>query len=174
KVIAGADGAGGHDSGEVASSAFLQGIHARVAERAWEGKLPQAKELFEEGRKAVDLQVYLPERAHEKGATGTGAVIVIVGNQAMIATAGDALVVLSRRQADGTYQSEGYSNADSIPPHVITNGIHVKMPKQDKDMSDPNEDPFSYAREARLYGVKDLKPGDRFLVGSDGLYNNLI
>jgi hypothetical protein len=91
----------------------------------------------------------------------------------MIATAGDSLVILSRKQEDGSYQSEGYSNSRIIIRPYAEQRIHIKIPRT-HDSDDADENPFSYSDEPRLYGVPDLKPGDRFTLGSDGFLNNIL
>lgn len=169
KVLAGADGAGGEGgpgADAVASSAFLQGVHARVAEAAREGKVATAKEIFEAGVAAVELQRNQADRnpPGQKGmrtATGAGAVIVVVGNEAMVASVGDATVFLARPNAEGSYDILGYSNVDGVPLpdgqggwiyNQIARGIHQYEPS--------------------LYRVTDLQPGDRFLIASDGFHEN--
>ena len=169
KVLAGADGAGGEGgpgAGAVASSAFLQGVHARVAEAAREGKVATAKEIFEAGVAAVELQRSQADRNPQgqmgmRTATGAGAVIVVVGNEAMVASVGDATVFLGRPNAEGGYDIQGYSNVDGIPIangqggwnyNQIVRGIHQYEPS--------------------LYRVTDLQPGDRFLIASDGFHEN--
>ncbi len=169
KVLAGADGAGGEGgpgAGAVASSSFLQGVHARVAEAAREGKVATAKEIFEAGVAAVELQRSQADRNPQgqqgmRTATGAGAVIVVVGNEAMVASVGDATVFLGRPNAEGGYDILGYSNVDGIPIpngnggwnfNQIVRGIHQYEPS--------------------LYRVTDLQPGDRFLIASDGFHEN--
>ncbi len=169
KVLAGADGAGGEGgpgAGAVASSAFLQGVHARVAEAAREGKIATAKEIFEAGVAAVELQRSQADRNPQgqqgmRTATGAGAVIVVIGNEAMVASVGDATVFLGRPNAEGGYDILGYSNVDGIPMpngqggwnfNQIVRGIHQYEPS--------------------LYRVTDLQPGDRFLIASDGFHEN--
>lgn len=153
KVIAGADGAGGMGGGDVASSAFLQGVHARVAQATARGEVPLAADLFADGYKAVAKQKELGDE-RSKNATGTGAIVVIVGDQATIATAGDAMVALSRKQADGSYETLGYSHIDNHASSIIANGISSNMPG--------------------LYVVRGLQNGDRFTIGSDGAWENLL
>lgn len=176
KVLAGADGAGGEKRGDLAT-VFLQGVHAVVAEAAYKGQVPTAKELFVGGRQAVDAQhdFHGIKRAPHSHVTGTGAVVVVIGNQAMIATAGDALVTFSRRQADGSYRSEGYSNSDSIPfGNQITNGIHLRslVELDEDDMGHEGSEPIvQEAPPPNLYQIRNLRPGDRFTLGSDGFYN---
>ncbi len=153
KIIAGSDGAGGMGGGDVASSAFLQGIHARVAQDAAQGKIPLAGELFADGSRALAKQKELGV-TKSKDATGTGAVVVIVGDQATIATAGDAMVALSRRQAGGLYETVGYTHIDNYKSSLLANAINSNIPG--------------------LYVVKGLKPGDRFTIGSDGAWENLL
>lgn len=163
KVLAGADGAGGMGSpgsGAVASSAFLQGTHARVVEAAREGRVPTAQELFEAGVKAVEIQRQQPDRPGMEEATGAGAVIVIVGNEAMVASAGDATVFLGRPDAQGQYEIVGYSNVGIIPINLDGRGWRYN-----------NLSRGIHHYEPSLYRVT-LQPGDRFLIASDGFHEN--
>jgi len=153
KIIAGSDGAGGAGGGDVASSAFLQGVHAQAAKAIGEGRAPTADELFKSGMLALNEQKkHAGPRA--KRATGTGAIVVIVGDTAMIATAGDAMVAHSRRLPNGDYQTLGYTHIDNAASNIITNSVSANMPN--------------------LYVVKGLQPGDRFTIASDGGWENLL
>ncbi len=158
KVIAGADGAGGEGGGDVASSAWLQGIHAGVAEAAREGRVPLAGELFEQGVTAVQFQRNRPLISPRAGkATGAGSVIVLVGDQATIATAGDSMVVFASPTENGVCKSVGYTDVDSVGSHsaMIMMGIDG-------------------AGGRHLYHVSGLAPRSRFVFGSDGLLENTI
>lgn len=152
KILAGSDGAGGHVSGEVASSAFLQGVHAAVADAARDETIPTAGTLFEHGKAAVLKQLELnPE---SRGATGTGAVIVVVGNQAMIASAGDSMVTFLRKNTSGLYETVGYTDTELLPQgYTLGNSV----------LGSPT-----------LYLVENLRPSDRLFIGSDGLWENLL
>lgn len=158
KIIAGADGAGGMGGGDIASSAFLQGIHASAAEWIQKaqtvGDLPFADQFFLQGVRAVLTQRSQPYRERAFQATGAAGVIVIVGSQATIATAGDAMVTLSRTTPEGTYKTVGHSNVDNSTEWYLTNGIAENFPW--------------------IYQVVDLRPGDRITLGSDGFWENLI
>ncbi len=173
KIVAGADGAGGHGGGWIASSVFLHGVHARVAEAAREGRTPLAGELFEAGVKAQDAQKALAKEAVSElvkaenpdhtairmkrlyaDSTGTGYVIVIVGDQATVATAGDAMVTWSRPTAEGRFETLGFSDVEVIGSSVISNAISVNQPK--------------------LYHIEGLKTGDRLTGGSDGGWEGLV
>ncbi len=164
KVMVVADGAGGMGSGDVASSAFLQGIHARVAAAAAQGAAELlAGDLAASGVAAVKKQIELgaADGTASPGATGSCAVIVVVGNQATIATAADATVLYSKAMPDGSRRVVSYSAADYMEvngPHGpikrITAGIH-------------KEAGFHY------YVVNDVGDGDSFTTGSDGFHENV-
>ncbi|HEX5033359.1 MAG TPA: hypothetical protein VFW62_02660, partial [bacterium] len=128
KVIAGADGAGGMGGGDVASSSWLQGINAQAAKATAEGRVPTADELFKAGMMALaEQKKHAGPRAKE--ATGAGGVVVIVGDQAMIATAGDAMVAFSRRKPNGDYETTGYSHIDNMGSGVLVNAISANTPQ---------------------------------------------
>ncbi len=156
KVFAGADGAGGMGGGEIVSSAFLQGIHAGVLDALAEGKIPTAGELHLQGAKTGEFQKLQPDRAATASrATGAGAVVVVVGDQASIATVGDATVIHQRLDAEGQYETLGYTNVDVIQnKSTISKGIHEYVP--------------------RLYHITGMKKGDRFIFGSDGFWENIL
>ncbi|HKY62117.1 MAG TPA: FHA domain-containing protein [bacterium] len=173
KVLAGSDGAGGHESGDLASSSFLQGVHARVAEAVHEGRIPSAGELFEHGELALSRQKPEPtaQEEHAEGGklsdpTGTGAVIVMVGNEATIATKGDSNILWARPNAAGEFEVLGITETDATAGDIgklnirkynnIVRGIGIE--------SNPA------TKSPRLYGVQGIRQGDRVLIGSDGFW----
>jgi len=162
KIISGADGAGGMGGGDLASSSFLQGIHAAVHEAAAHGRSDlTAGELFEAGNQAVLFQKNQPDRQKAQAATGSAGVIVVIGNVVTVATVGDAMFIHSRRQADGSQRIMGYSDADHM--HAQYFGDRGKGLTRGIGMDDePRRKPHLYAFVAQ--------PDDRFGFGSDGLH----
>ncbi len=173
KIKAWADGMGGMGdpgTGAIASSAFLQGVHAAVTEILREGRVPTPEELYQAGNLAMQFQrsradLNPPIKGPKGAADGSaaGGIMVTVGNEAMIVTAGDATVFHARPDGEGNYEILGYSNVDVIPVpngsggfayNNVTKGFHQDM--------------------GRLYHISGLKPGDRIILGSDGLWENLL
>ncbi|HEX5034039.1 MAG TPA: hypothetical protein VFW62_06120, partial [bacterium] len=173
KILVGSDGAGGHKSGDLASGSFLQGVHARVAEAAHEGRIPSAGELFEHGELALAKQK--PESAAQEEPaqndklnepTGTGAVIVMVGNEATIASKGDSNILWARPNAAGEFEVLGITETDATFGNIgqlnarkynnIVRGIGIELNSETKD--------------PHLYGVQGIRQGDRILIGSDGFW----
>ncbi|HKX11692.1 MAG TPA: hypothetical protein VJP40_00975, partial [bacterium] len=176
KVLAGADGAGGHQGGDVASSAFIQGVHARIHEAASQGKLPTAVELFEHGERALGKQKeYLPqptEEQLEKGdyapPTGAASVVVIVGDEATVASKGDSNVLWARAGHDGEFEVLGVTEADArmgYPPvqRKYNNLVRGLGYESKPELGKPHH-----------YRIQGIKPGDRLLVASDGFYGALV
>ncbi len=152
KVIAGSDGAGGHFGGAVVSSAFLQGVHAGLADAAFLGDIPNADTLFAHGSQAAEKQRSFD--VEMRNAIATGAVIIIVGNQATVATAGDSMATHLTWNEAGFYQTAGYSEVEIFDQTRLGNDITSGHPK--------------------LYRIPHLKPEDRLIIGSDGLWENLL
>lgn len=170
KIIAGADGAGGMGGGALASSSFLQGIHAAVHEAAAKARADlTAGELFGAGNEAVILQKSQNDRPGAKNATGSAGVIVMIGNVATIATIGDATVLHGRRQANGSHRVVGYSDVDHMEslgdPNLRANWrgsdkVIIRGIGMTGDSGTPH-----------YYHVV-VEPGDRFAMGSDGLHEH--
>lgn len=170
KIMAGADGAGGMGGGDLASSSFLQGIHAAVHQAAAEGRNNlTAEELFQAGQEAVLFQKNQSDRPEAAKATGSAGIIVVIGNQATIATIGDAMVVHGRKQYDGSYRVTGYSDVQ----HLDTLGNEAL--RQQLNFAQHGKAIIKgiglegFQGQPRLY-AQTMKPGDRFAFGSDGLH----
>lgn len=99
KVLAWADGMGGTLRGDLGGSAYLQGVAAACARAAFDGTLLSAEDLFSEGSVALHEQVHrlksIMGMVEEPGsiANAVGGVVVMVGDDATIASAGDALML---------------------------------------------------------------------------------
>jgi len=173
KVKAWADGMGGMGdpgSGSIASSAFLQGVHAALTEIVRSGRVPTPEELYQAGNLAMMFQraradLNPPQQGIKGAADGSaaGGIVVTVGNQAMVVTSGDATVFHARPDGEGNYEIVGYSNVDVIP---VPNGVGgYQFNHVTKGFHEPM---------GRLYRISGLKAGDRIIIGSDGLWENLL
>ncbi|HSA58750.1 MAG TPA: FHA domain-containing protein [bacterium] len=157
KIIAISDGAGGEgQTGFVASSAFLQAVHARTVEASMNGQAVLAGDLLESGRAGLYKQNELG--VSDGRAKATGSIVVVVGNTATVATIGDSTVLHSERRPDGTFRTARYSAADytEVGPLKSTGLIGAK--------DEPN---------AHLYYIGDVQPGSVFTMSSDGGHENI-
>lgn len=157
KIIAVSDGAGGEgQTGFVASSAFLQAVHARTAEASLNGEAVLAGDLFESGRAGLYKQNEL--RVGDGRAKATGSIVVVVGNTATVATVGDSTVLHSERRPDGSFRTVRYSAAD-----------YMEMgPLKSTGLIGAKEEP-----RAHLYYIGDVTPGSIFTMSSDGGHENI-
>ncbi len=171
RVIAGADGLGGAEQGELASSAFLQGVHAAVARAAAQGRIPLAGELFDAGAEALGRQIHFlidqmlqeaqqnrlaPEVIQKflEGIPDTvGSVVVAAGDQATIATAGDFLGTYHSPRSNGTLEVQGHTPLDTFDDTVVMRTVGM--------------------RGKRLFSAK-LTPGSYLVFGSDGAFDCLL
>lgn len=159
------DGAGGEGGGNTASSGFLQGVHARVVESAYNGLIPDARDLFIQGAHAVEVQK--EANGSVPKATGTGMIAVLIGDQGTVATAGDSPLIWQRPLADGSFETRGYTNLDIFPAkNVITQGVAM--------VKDPDDPDGPKSAQFNVYKLEGLRKGDRLYSGSDGNLENII
>lgn len=158
-VMVGADGIGGAEMGEMASSAALQGIHAAVVEAVAEGRIPLAHDLFEAASQALQAQIGFHEAEIGKKFEGqtvpnsVASVTVVVGNTAFIATAGDFMTAHMGPRGPEPLRALGFSNLDVDPQGYVLRTVLQNNPV--------------------LYATT-LKAGDWLLSGSDGFWRNLV
>ncbi|GEM_PF-4083992 len=158
RVLAGADGVGGVEHGEVASSTALQGVHAGIVDALREDSIPLAGDLFDHAFEALYAQIKFFERSlkqkfkRDKRPDTLLTVIVIAGDQATIATTGDFMVLKATQQADGTYLFVEYSDVDNEGPDLVNSTVGSGY--------------------ENLY-VTHMGPGDVLWTGSDGLLGSL-
>lgn len=158
-VVVGADGIGGAEMGEMASSAALQGIHAAIVEAVVEGRIPLAHELFEAASQVLQAQIGFHEAEIGKKFEGqtvpntVASVTVVVGNTAFVATAGDFMTAHLGPRGSEPLRAVGFSNLD-----VDAQGYVVRAVLQNNPV---------------LY-VTTLRSGDWLLSGSDGFWRNLV
>lgn len=145
------DGMGGIPGGEIASSAAAQGLHAGVVKAVFNGRIPLAGEIFEDAGIAVQSQRMQHQNA--SGANAVASVIVFFEDEGTAAIAGDAMLILYSKTSTGAYEVVGYSNVDSFNQNIVTNSV-IGMP--------------------RLYFFRQLSPDDQIILGSDGLYGNIL
>ncbi len=148
KILVGADGVGS-TQGDVASGAFTQGVHAKVAESAHQGKIPTAKELFTAGVEAIKIQ---REKYDRPSADTTGTIAVIVGSEMTVASAGDSMLTVSYRNPQGDYETIGYTNIDNFHDIMLNNSAVNNRPN--------------------LYYSNHLPLGARITIASDGGWGN--
>ncbi|MBI4412027.1 MAG: protein phosphatase 2C domain-containing protein [Deltaproteobacteria bacterium] len=148
KILAVADGNGGHKGGDVASSAFLNGLHQGVARAISTSSFPDPKLLFRDGVRMLRLE---NQKRGIKGNT-TALLVVIVGDQAHFLSAGDSMGAISQRSADQTYYTVGYSHVDSAGRPNLNSAAN----------NDPNA------------GSTILHAGDQVTLGSDGFWANVV
>lgn len=159
RILAGADGVGGTEHGEIASSAALQGVHAGIIDAIRENRVPLAGDLFDHAFEALYTQIKFVEHfLKQKFQRGKRpdtllTIIVIAGDQATIATTGDFMVLKATQQKDGTYLFVEYSDVDNQGPDLVNSTVGSGY--------------------ENLY-VTDMEPGDVLLTGSDGLLGSLI
>ena len=166
RILAATDGAGGHSKSEVASTAFLQGVHAGVQNMLLSGTVPTADELFDLSRQIMEDTTQ--SRGADKAVT-TASVIVILGAQATVATAGDSMVALATRTGEGAYRTVGITEQDiKIESVGIT--------EQDKKIEARSTSVLMRhaSNMPHVYFVPELRAGDRFIIGSDGLWGNIL
>ncbi|HEX5038225.1 MAG TPA: hypothetical protein VFX30_13795 [bacterium] len=154
KVMAVSDGAGGMGPhGHIASSGFVQGVHAAVVEAAEAGVAFPAGDFFEAGRAGLLKQKKLHD-THPK-TTATASVIVIMGNTATVATLGDATVLHATTGASGVPRTARYSQADYLEAGVM---------KETTGLIDETKKPH-------LYFIDNLAHGDSLVLASDSQTN---
>ncbi|HEX5038261.1 MAG TPA: protein phosphatase 2C domain-containing protein [bacterium] len=128
-VVVVADGLGGNEMGEMASSAGLQGVHAGIVHALREKRLPLAGDLFLNAREALEAQILFEEVA--SGAsfpsyTAPDTVIsiaVVIDGEATFATAGDAITLLVGRDEKGRLTVLGHTEVDAINANTVTNTL---------------------------------------------------
>jgi hypothetical protein len=129
RVLAGADGLGGHERGELASSAALLGVHAGLLRALREGRLPLAGDLFDQANEALEAQTLFEEFARESPFKSDQmpdtviAVSVVVDGEATIATSGDFLVLLCARGPDGWVRALGHTVVDAANDYAVSNTL---------------------------------------------------
>lgn len=158
RVFVGVDGMGGTEMGNMASSAALQGAHAAIVGALRDGRLPLAEDLFDAAREALEYQTLREEMADgiaftkKKAPDTVIAVCVVVDGEATIATAGDFLLLLCERDAQGRLQVAGHTAVDAMGDHSVSNTLR--------------------AGHKRLYR-KRLPDGSWLVAASDGVMEGL-
>lgn len=150
KIIAWCDGVSLSSDGGLAASAFLQGVHARVAQAAHDGILATAEGCFASGRMAILKQQQ--ERRLQACATTAG-VLVIMGDQALIATCGDSPLAELRGGGAAWYTS-GYTAIGVDEEAYFVDAVPHFAPN--------------------LYRIDCLQNTGLLVGGSDGMWVNLL
>lgn len=98
--------------GEVLASAFLQGVHARLAEASAAGDPIDARTLYQAGLAATGYQQrhWRTDISDLPADLASAGVLVVIGNEATLITYGGCMLVQRRPDARGQYASIAYSN----------------------------------------------------------------
>lgn len=158
-----ADGMGGHNGGETASRVAVQ-----VLKNALRGKKPESRAL-EMGMEAANRRIY-DMASHDSSLSGMGTTVTLLwenGDEALLAHVGDSRAYLWR---DGTLAQITQDHsvvAELVRNHVITAEMARNHPYRNVITRAVGVDPVV----APDLLTHDLKPGDVWLLCSDGLYN---
>ena len=173
------DGMGGHAAGEVASRTAAETLRSYFGERkekleALDGSAAARSKMAKLMRRAIERASEAVYEAAKEGVgrhgMGTTCIaVLVVGDTACMGHVGDSRLYLMRdRQIyllseDHTYRNEAVKNgmltpeqADASPhAHMVTRGVGMQPSVRADTL------------------VFDLLPGDRILLCSDGLYDQL-
>jgi serine/threonine protein phosphatase PrpC len=171
-LLAVADGIGGHSSGEVASATAVAAVRAAVSERLGAaGPVPGLAAVLEEAfGKANEAVFHLASARNHMNGMGTTLVAVLVaGEKAVAANVGDSRLYLIREGALSQITVDHSWAAEQMRSRLMTE-------------ADINRSPFRNVVTRSIGGAErpavdtfelDLRPGDRLLLASDGLYGPL-
>lgn len=161
-----ADGMGGHDAGDVASRRIVEALQALPVSAS----LADLAEDIEDTLQGVNLE--LRELASGSGSHTIGSTVVVLvirGRHALLAWAGDSRAY---RLRNGTVEQLTQDHA------IVEDMIEVGLISREEAADHPQANRITRAVGAMddLYVDMDLheiRPGDRFLLCSDGLYKEL-
>ncbi|MGW8224629.1 MAG: PP2C family protein-serine/threonine phosphatase [Anaerolineales bacterium] len=174
-----ADGVGGHQAGEVASSLAVELISHKIAESDASQPLATMEDAFFQANQAIYSQATItPANA---GMSTTAACVWVIGDRLYLTSVGDSRVYLKRGNRliqltiDHTWVQEAMESgiltpeqADSHPnAHLIRRYLGSKQPP----ISDfrIRLDPGESDKQAVGNQGMTLKPGDLLLLCTDGL-----
>ena len=154
-VIAIVDGMGGQEGGDIAASAFLQGVHAAVMGRASSDLIPTPNCLFFSGVEALKAQ----RKYHEKNNADAVASLMVVNSYGEVASAsaGDT-VQFFLRSTDGRYQVRTHTPVcETFSRNVVTKSVAMTSPENPPDLC-----------------KTDIQRGDIAILGTDGLFDRIL
>ena len=158
-----ADGMGGHKGGETASRVAVQ-----VLKNALHGKQPERRAL-EVGMEAANRRIFDMSR-HDSSLSGMGTTVTLLwegSEEIMLAHVGDSRAYLLR---DGEFKqiTDDHSMvAELVRKNVITAEAARTHPYRNIITRAVGVDPVVETD----FHTHDKKPGDLWLICSDGLYN---
>jgi serine/threonine protein phosphatase PrpC len=162
-----ADGMGGHEAGEVASAGVVEALEALSGDDALSEAIDRVDDsLMDANRRLRDYA------ARELGGRTLGATVVVMlvrGRLGACLWAGDSRLF---RWRDGELRQ--LSSDHSEVQQLVDQG--VLEPEEADDHPNANVITRAVGAASRLFAdvvLFSVEPGDRFLLCSDGLYNEL-
>lgn len=174
-----ADGVGGHQAGEVASSLAVELVSQWIAESDAAHPLATLEGAFHRANQAIYSQATInPENA---GMSTTAACVWIIGDQLFMASMGDSRIYLKRGDElyqisiDHTWVQEaiesGLLTRDQVRSHPNAHLIRRYLGSKQPAIPDfrINFPPLGKKENAVANQGMNLEPGDFLLLCSDGL-----
>jgi len=174
-----ADGVGGHQAGEVASSIAVEMISQLIAESDASHPLATLEGAFHRANQAIYSQATInPTNA---GMSTTAACVWIIGNQLYMASMGDSRIYLKRDDRfyqlsiDHTWVQEaiesGLLTREQVRSHPNAHLIRRYLGSKQPSIPDfrVNFSPDEGSRNAAANQGMVLEPGDYLLLCTDGL-----
>ena len=174
-----ADGVGGHQAGEVASSLAVEIISHNIAESDASQPLAIMEEAFFQANQAIYSQATInPTNA---GMSTTAACVWMIGDRLYLAAVGDSRIYLKRDDrlfrltTDHTWVQEamesGILTAEQAESHPNAHLIRRYLGSKQPPISDfrMRLKPGESDKQAVANQGMQLKPGDFLLLSSDGL-----
>ncbi|WP_423792114.1 PP2C family protein-serine/threonine phosphatase [Methanocaldococcus indicus] len=166
-LLAVADGLGGHNAGEVASSIAIDTLQKVVGEKYNKNlSIEEIKELLKEAYETAHKQIKAEAIGDKEGMGTTLTSVIIKGNKAIVANCGDSRAYLIRdnkiieRTKDHTYVQmlvdEGHITEEEAMYHPMKNIITFAL-----GIDDFKVDIYEW----------NLKDDDIILLSSDGLHD---